>query len=184
MFMSSLESFRNRGNRDNLALFFLHPPPGPTPLPASCRTTVLHRGYKVHPECLKNYWSERVSKCCRVTNITCPAEVTGCAETLSDLDLRGVVNKEELAAAEQKILEIDAQSQELIAELRQHTPSTGQQYQNHYTAFWRHFFVVVVGVEGSVLTMGCASNGHCRTCMIVELLTNMFAFVIFSSLAF
>jgi len=78
----------------------------------------LHCNYKVHVACLKTFWSEKVVTLCRLTDIRCPAEVAGCPRNLDEADLRGVVDAEDLAAAERSIQDVDVQNQQLIDELK------------------------------------------------------------------
>lgn len=78
----------------------------------------LQCGYKAHVTCLKNFWSQKVVTLCRLTDIRCPAEITGCPDTLSDQDLRGVVSTADLIAAEQSVEDVDARNLQLINDLK------------------------------------------------------------------
>eukprot|EP00419_Tripos_fusus_P001219 CAMPEP_0172689738 /NCGR_PEP_ID=MMETSP1074-20121228/23362_1 /TAXON_ID=2916 /ORGANISM="Ceratium fusus, Strain PA161109" /LENGTH=1060 /DNA_ID=CAMNT_0013509587 /DNA_START=38 /DNA_END=3220 /DNA_ORIENTATION=+ len=78
----------------------------------------LHCSYKVHVSCLKTYWSEKVVSLGRLTDIRCPAEEAGCKKYLDEPDLRGVVEAEDLVAAESRILDVADQNQQLIDELK------------------------------------------------------------------
>lgn len=78
----------------------------------------LHCSYKVHVECLKGFWTEKVVTLGRLKDIRCPAEVTGCTQCLTDTDLRGVVETADLVAAENQIEENDEQNKKLIEEFR------------------------------------------------------------------
>ncbi|CAE8658836.1 unnamed protein product, partial [Polarella glacialis] len=78
----------------------------------------LHCGYKAHVHCLRNFWSQKVTTLCRISDIRCPAEVAGCTSVLQEGDLRGVVAPEDLAAAERNIQDLDEQTRQLIDELK------------------------------------------------------------------
>ncbi|CAK9068266.1 unnamed protein product [Durusdinium trenchii] len=78
----------------------------------------LHCGFKAHLHCLKDFWFQKVSTLCRITDIRCPAEVAGCASVLLESDLRGVITREDLQLAEQTVREVDERNQRLIEELK------------------------------------------------------------------
>jgi len=67
---------------------------------------------------LKQFWSQRVMTLCRIHNIRCPAEVTGCTADLGEEDLRGVVDAADLAEAQSRVDSVDEQTQSLIADLK------------------------------------------------------------------
>eukprot|EP00434_Breviolum_minutum_P021752 symbB.v1.2.019200.t1/scaffold1512.1/size114451/11 len=74
----------------------------------------LHCGFKAHVHCLKNFWFERVSTLCRLTDIRCPAEVAGCGSVLLEGDLRDVITPHDLQLAERTVRELDERNQLLI----------------------------------------------------------------------
>eukprot|EP00439_Symbiodinium_sp_Y106_P027094 s728_g3.t1 len=78
----------------------------------------LHCGFKVHVHCLKDFWCQKVTTLCRLTDIRCPAELSGCSAFLSESDLRGVISPEDLAEAQRRIKDVDDRNARLIEELR------------------------------------------------------------------
>lgn len=79
----------------------------------------LHCQYKCHVSCLKQFWSTNVVTLGRVSNIHCPAQVTGCSEYLTKGDLCGVVSPEDLSNAERQLNDVDEQNKQLIDDLKQ-----------------------------------------------------------------
>jgi len=78
----------------------------------------LHCGYKAHVSCLRSFWSQKVQTLCRLTDIPCPAEVSGCSSMLLESDLRGIVAAQDLEEAEKNIKDMDEQNLQLIDELK------------------------------------------------------------------
>ncbi|CAL1133800.1 unnamed protein product [Cladocopium goreaui] len=78
----------------------------------------LHCGFKAHVHCLKDFWFQKVSTLCRLTDIRCPAELAGCASMLLEGDLRDVITPQDLQLAERTVQELDERNQRLIEELK------------------------------------------------------------------
>jgi len=78
----------------------------------------LHCGFKVHDTCLRDFWRRSVMGCCRITDISCPADVGGCTEYLTEADIKGVIGEEDLAWAQDQVRSLDEKNMRLMRDLR------------------------------------------------------------------